>query len=292
MALDAEAGAAWEGLYHTLEDHPDTVFGAATSRASDQAMKLALLFALADRAEAIRSSHLTAALACWRYCEATARLLFGDADLPQPGTKPGAVERLALRLVKPILMTPGINRRELFKSVGNKPDKTEMNSALGLLHAHGLARSERTETDGRPSERWFPATDPDGTTRTPPTATATGPLVLKVAEVKMEELPAPPGLSLEPPMTLTELFEAVRVRGGKLAWQDGAVRVVGLDEVSDRMRGAVADHQDMLRQVVPVPSDEDAVPTDEEFKQRLLSLLEDPPLDIFPPEDASTVAAK
>lgn len=304
VELDAEAVAVWEGLYPTLEDHPDTVFGAATSRASDQSMKLALLFALADLSAAIRVPHLNAALACWRYCEATARLLFGDAAHAPPGTRPGAAERLALRLVKPILTARGINRRELFKAVGNKPGKEEMSSALDLLYAHGIARPQKAETDGRPGERWFPATDP-ATQTAPPVAAdepPDEPLVLKVAEVEVEELPVPSGLSLDPPMAAGELFEAVRQRGGKFAWAGGIVQVVGLDEVSDRMRAAVTEHQDMLRALVPTPREEPPVPTEEEFLKRLRSLGEGPPLDpnIFPKDDpgedgeggAGAVAAK
>jgi hypothetical protein len=282
LDLDTEAGAKWDELYHTLEDHPDTVFGAATSRASDQVMKLALLFALADGSASICPPHLSAAVACWRYCEATARLLFGDADHTTTGTKPGAAERLALRLVKPILTKPGINRRELYKEVGGKPAKEEMSSALRLLHASGLAQQKKVETDGRPGECWFPATDTAMATNTP--SAPDEPLIPRVAEVEVEELPVPNVMCLEPPMTVTELSDTVRERGGKLVWVDGSVHVVGLGEVSDRMRAAVGEHQhmlqDMLRTLVPAPQQESPVPTDEEFKRHLLSLVEDKPLDL------------
>ena len=41
-------------------------------------MRLALIYALLDQAEAIDVVHLEAGLAVWQYCEASARYIFGD----------------------------------------------------------------------------------------------------------------------------------------------------------------------------------------------------------------------
>src|SRR5262249_1356372 len=108
VALDDEAGAVWDGLYEGLETRPDDVFGKATSRASDYIMKLALVYALLDRADAIRLPHLKAALAVWRYCEASAANLFGT-----PISVPPTPDPLWLSALNLIRSRPEIGRGDI-----------------------------------------------------------------------------------------------------------------------------------------------------------------------------------
>ena len=42
-------------------------------------MRLACLYVLQDRSPVVRREHLESALAVWRYCEDSARFIFGDA---------------------------------------------------------------------------------------------------------------------------------------------------------------------------------------------------------------------
>ena len=83
----------WDALYlgpdghgGELLRHPAGVPGIVTSRAEAQVTRLAVVFALADRSEVVDLPHLRAAMAVWRYCQASAVAIFGtdtgdrDAD--------------------------------------------------------------------------------------------------------------------------------------------------------------------------------------------------------------------
>jgi hypothetical protein len=68
----------WDSLYQTeFERRPPGVAGAVTSRAAAQVLRLSAVFALADLTETVGRAHLEAALAVWRYCEASAVAIFG-----------------------------------------------------------------------------------------------------------------------------------------------------------------------------------------------------------------------
>jgi DNA replicative helicase MCM subunit Mcm2 (Cdc46/Mcm family) len=75
--MDHNARRMWDRVYQTLSAGHDGRFGAATSRAEAQVVRLALLYAMLDRSKYIKSEHLAAALTLWRYCEESARLIFG-----------------------------------------------------------------------------------------------------------------------------------------------------------------------------------------------------------------------
>ena len=61
-----------------LEGAPG-LLGAATNRAEAQVLRLSVPYALLDRSARHPPEHLLAALAVWRYAEASARWVFGDA---------------------------------------------------------------------------------------------------------------------------------------------------------------------------------------------------------------------
>lgn len=74
-----EAAEAWRRVYPALTEVRPGLFGAVTSRAEAQVLRLGLLYALLDRSPVIRLAHLRASLALWEYAEASARYIFGDA---------------------------------------------------------------------------------------------------------------------------------------------------------------------------------------------------------------------
>jgi Protein of unknown function (DUF3987) len=76
---DPEARSFWADIYPALSEGKPGLLGAVTSRAEAQTMRLACLYALLDSCSVVRLEHLRAALAVWRYCEASARFIFGDA---------------------------------------------------------------------------------------------------------------------------------------------------------------------------------------------------------------------
>src|SRR5207247_2472153 len=78
LSFDDAARRRWWDLYPTLTEPNDGLTGAVCARAEAHVVRLALLYALLDRARAIELAHLEAALALWDYAHASARWVFGD----------------------------------------------------------------------------------------------------------------------------------------------------------------------------------------------------------------------
>ena len=147
LRRDDDARALWFAVYHDLSAGGPGLAGAVTSRAEAQTMRLALLYALLDGADCIRREHLTAALALWEYVEASAKYVFGDS-LGDP------VADDILRALKNAL--DGMSRNELRELFQRHQSSDRVGQALALLAQHHRARMEtRTDTGGRPAERWY-----------------------------------------------------------------------------------------------------------------------------------------
>ena len=71
----------WMDRYPALSQGRQDVYGAATSRAEAQVLRLSALYAALDCSAVVEVSHLHAALAVWDYCQASARLFFDDAPI-------------------------------------------------------------------------------------------------------------------------------------------------------------------------------------------------------------------
>ncbi len=73
-----EAQALWHDVYPVLSEGKPGMIGEVTSRGEAHVIRLALIYALLDLADVIRVEHLRAALAVWKYCEDSARFIWGD----------------------------------------------------------------------------------------------------------------------------------------------------------------------------------------------------------------------
>jgi hypothetical protein len=69
----------WRAAYGELSEGKPGMLGAITSRLDVLAVRLSLVCALLDRSLLIKAVHLNAALAVIKYCEASARFIFGDS---------------------------------------------------------------------------------------------------------------------------------------------------------------------------------------------------------------------
>ena len=71
---------------------------------------------------------------------------------------------LHLRLLDAIAKNPGISRRGLHEATGNRVKADDMEAALAILEAQGLAHRRRCQPEGggRPAECWWlgPGNDP------------------------------------------------------------------------------------------------------------------------------------
>lgn len=135
----------WASVYSDLSEGRPGLLGAATSRAEAQVLRLACTYAVMDLSSSIEAEHLEAALAVWRYCEASARFIFGNST----------GDPIADRIVAALEDEPdGLTRTDLIHLFGRNKSRDRIGQALATLEKLGRVRREKTETGGRPAERW------------------------------------------------------------------------------------------------------------------------------------------
>lgn len=149
MTRTDAAEAAWEVAYRTLTAPRPGVFGNVTTRAEAQTLRLSMLYALLDESNVIDVQHLQAALAVWRYSEASARWTFG-ASL---GNSTADELLAALRAVKP----KGLTSTEVSALFQRNRNATQIREAFAILQRYSLARCESVSTGkgGRPPLVYF-----------------------------------------------------------------------------------------------------------------------------------------
>lgn len=146
MKRDEEARNLWYQIYPELSEGHAGLFGAVTSRAEAQTMRLACLYALLDSKSVVERVHLEAALALWQYCEASARYIFGAA------TGDRIADELLLALQE--AGSDGLTRTRI-RDLFNRRHSGAIDAALTVLSETGRARFENEPTGGRPVTRWF-----------------------------------------------------------------------------------------------------------------------------------------
>lgn len=245
MSRSPAARDLWHELYPELTAERPGIYGAVVGRGEAQTLRLSMLYALLDGSSVIDVNHLQAAVAVWRYCDDSARIIFttDDDEARDP------LERMLLAKVKE---EPGINRRGLHRAIGGHIPAKDMVKALASLRDRGEAHCEMMATGGRPSECWFP----DAAPKPVPTTVATPPVAVESPAVASAFAEAIPSQAAETSaLTLPELFEAVNGIGGKLR-NDGSGCVVDApaNGITPDIAAAVAQHQEALLAMLPPPS--------------------------------------
>jgi hypothetical protein len=140
-----KARTLWAEVYPELSEGRAGLIGAVTNRAEAQVVRLSLIYALLDRSPEIKTKHLRAALAFWRYAEESARFIFGDS-LGDP---------VADEILKALHAAPrGLTRTEISHLFAGHRKSADITRALVVLAQGGLASSRPESTAGRPDERW------------------------------------------------------------------------------------------------------------------------------------------
>jgi len=146
IAMSKPAQAPWHEVYSALASGGEGLFAHITSRAEAQTVRLALLYALLDRAETIDVVHLEAALAVWKCCEASARHVFGDM----------VGDRTADLILQTLRRDAnGMTKSNIFALFSNHVPAGTISQALGYLLRAGKVRHETHPTGGRSRDMWF-----------------------------------------------------------------------------------------------------------------------------------------
>jgi hypothetical protein len=146
LTRDEEAAEMWRDVYPQLTAESTGLFGSVTSRSEAQTLRLSLVYALLDGSRIVRAAHLAAALEVWRYCEDSARFIFGDTVGDQTADQ-------ILRALRD--NEGGMTRKEISVNVFAKNKRAnEITRALDTLARLGLARAEMQTTGGRHAELW------------------------------------------------------------------------------------------------------------------------------------------
>jgi hypothetical protein len=140
----------WEEVYAELSEGSRGLFGAVTSRGEAYVRRLATVYAVLDRSDAVRMVHLLAALSIWEYNRQSCYLLFGD--------RTGDV--MADVLLEELTAFPdeGLTKTEIRDLFGRNEKVGRIAGILTDLEKQGRAyrvkESERGKR-GPKTERWF-----------------------------------------------------------------------------------------------------------------------------------------
>ena len=143
MRRTPAAETRWEVLYARMAEPSPGLFGAVVARAEAQVLRLACLYALLDKTDSINVPHLDAAYALWRYCEASARYIFGTL-LGDP-----LADDIYQMLQQ---MTPDGYPTDISNAMGRPQKRAALRLALGRLLREGMARYTVDKTSSRRSK--------------------------------------------------------------------------------------------------------------------------------------------
>jgi hypothetical protein len=143
VELDPDAKTVWRTEYERLATPPAGMLSSVLARATAHVQRIALIYALLDERPSIHVEHLRAALACWAYCERSARHLFKDST----------GDHVADAILE-ALRRGSMNRREIYELLHGNYAKDRVDQALLVLLSRQLAEKTIEQTKGRPGERW------------------------------------------------------------------------------------------------------------------------------------------
>jgi uncharacterized protein DUF3987 len=152
VRMTDEAHERWSTEYPSLTASGNKLTDHMTARAEAQVIRLALIYALLDRATAIQVAHLEPALALWRFCKASARYIFGEMT----GDAAGDVILRALHHAG----AEGMTKTDIFNLFGRNLAAAKIDAALGRLRAAGKVTSRevpplRAGVGKRSRQMWY-----------------------------------------------------------------------------------------------------------------------------------------
>lgn len=145
LRFTESARALWHHAYRQLAHPQPGIAGQLSARAEAHTIRLALTYALLDRATAIGPDHLQAALALQDYAARSA------AWALEPDTGDPIAEHIHTALLQ---ARDGLTRTQLRDLLNRNVPVRRVEQALANLAAAGKADRQRILTAGRPAELW------------------------------------------------------------------------------------------------------------------------------------------
>jgi hypothetical protein len=146
IGMTETARTVWSDLYREITEPRSGIYGAATARAEAHLLRLALMYAALDKAEAIGPKHLASAKAMWDFHDRSAAYLFGKrASDPDVNKLLDALKAAANGLTRTEI------KRDVFR--GHKTSEALAKLLSGML-AKNLIHRSTEKTSGRPAERF------------------------------------------------------------------------------------------------------------------------------------------
>jgi hypothetical protein len=145
LSRSEEARVLWHQGYPQLSQVRAGLYGAATSRAEAQVLRLSALYSVLDCSPIIGLPHLQAALAVWNYCAESAALFFG--------TSTG--DPIADRIREAIDASfTGLSRKQMSALFHGHVSSERIEAALQQLLALGAIGQTSQPSGGRPTTLW------------------------------------------------------------------------------------------------------------------------------------------
>ena len=134
-----------QGLYKQLSQPRLGLWGSVTARAAQQVIRLSLISAKINGHTRIQGQDQAAAYEIWRYCDHSARYIFGDR----------LNDNLSSRIMTALrdVGEGGLTRNQIHEVV-HRPS-SEIQESLAWLAQTGIAYCHVKPTGGRPVETWF-----------------------------------------------------------------------------------------------------------------------------------------
>ncbi len=145
LRFSESARTLWHHAYRHLAHSQPGIAGQLNARAEAHTIRLALVYALLDRAPAIGPEHLQAALALQDYAARSAAWAL----------EPDTGDPLAKHIHAALQQTPdGLTRTQIRDLLNRNVPARRLEQALANLAAAGKADRQRILTAGRPAELW------------------------------------------------------------------------------------------------------------------------------------------
>jgi hypothetical protein len=153
ISFSVKATKKWKELYPSLSSAQPGVLGAVISRAEPHVLRLAGIYALMNQSRVVRTHHLSAAVAVWKYCSESAEVIFGKKQ------SSSLEDRISQLLID---SANGLTRTQISAAFDNHKSSGAISEALHKLQGEGRATWKVRQTGGRSAQVWRPAISKEG----------------------------------------------------------------------------------------------------------------------------------